>query len=89
METLSKNEIAILYSLAGESEERIRCLESLVQHEHASQLKLRSILAKHCQHSYKDESSFSLDNNAYSWRCKECGLLKTVVEELTKADTDS
>lgn len=82
MTFFSNEEIEYLLEIKKKSDERIKCLKNMINHEEQSQLYLRPILAKYCKHEWRDEGSSSVENNSYDWRCSKCSLLKTFCEEL-------
>ena len=76
MSYFTNEEIKNLLKIKEKSDERIKCLNDMILHEERSQLYLKPLLRKYCKHEWKDDSSFTVENNNREWRCSKCSLLK-------------
>jgi len=76
MSYFTDEEMKIILEIKKKSNERIKCLHDMIKHEENAQLYLNPILKKYCNHAWKDEGSFCVQNNNSEWRCSKCSLLK-------------
>ena len=67
----SDEDIKNLLNIKKKSDERIKCLKDMIDHEEQSQLYLRPLLRQYCKHEWKEDEEGKL-------RCLKCTLLKEI-----------